>query len=265
MVSRNWHKLRFLLVVYVTGDLSWCDLCTAMYPLPLTKRDSPLQKIRSVECLIQFCSIFLIDLLSFKKFLYSSVFMHDYCVGRPTFYQVTHHTIILALNHLAVHAMNAWCARACVCVYACGVPMPFPQSHPPTGTIASPYPIKTIAKTGIQTSARARVCMCVCAYACSRAPHIRTNAHKFRAHTAQRESNFKIKPLEIKKGGGGRVGKTRMRASEPPPVLADCKGLSVTAAFFWAKGKQQDSAWGPIKDYSSWKTASHMDLNTLRC
>lgn len=46
-----------------------------------------------------------------------------------------------------------------------------------------------------------------------------------------------------------------MRASEPPPVLADCKGLSVTAAFFWAKGKQQDSAWGPIKDYSSWKTA----------
>lgn len=46
-----------------------------------------------------------------------------------------------------------------------------------------------------------------------------------------------------------------MRASEPPPVLADCKGLSVTAAFFWVRGKQQDSAWGPIKDYSSWKMA----------
>lgn len=46
-----------------------------------------------------------------------------------------------------------------------------------------------------------------------------------------------------------------MRAPEPPPVLADCKGLSVTAAFYWAKGKQQDSAWGPIKDYSSWKSA----------
>lgn len=46
-----------------------------------------------------------------------------------------------------------------------------------------------------------------------------------------------------------------MRAPKPPPVLADCKGLSVTAAFYWAKGKQQDSTWGPIKGYSSWKSA----------
>lgn len=47
----------------------------------------------------------------------------------------------------------------------------------------------------------------------------------------------------------------RMRASKPQPVLADCKGLSVTAVFYWAKGKQQDSTWGPVKGYSSWKSA----------
>lgn len=66
--------------------------------------------------------------------------------------------------------------------------------------------------------------------------------------TGQRKSHFKINPF------GGK-GEKRMRATEPPPVLADCKGLSVTAAFYSAKGKQQDSTWGPLKDYSSWKSA----------
>lgn len=55
-----------------------------------------------------------------------------------------------------------------------------------------------------------------------------------------------------------------MRASKPPPVLADCKGLSVTAAFYWAKGKQQDSTWGPIKGYSSWKSALAHGLECTR-
>lgn len=58
--------------------------------------------------------------------------------------------------------------------------------------------------------------------------------------------------------------KKRMRASKPPPVLADCKGLSVTAAFYWAKGKQQDSTWGPIKGYSSWKSALAHGLECTR-
>lgn len=38
-------------------------------------------------------------------------------------------------------------------------------------------------------------------------------------------------------------------------MLADCKGLSVCADLYWAKGKQQDSTWGPIKGHSSWKSA----------
>ena len=55
-----------------------------------------------------------------------------------------------------------------------------------------------------------------------------------------------------------------MRATKPPPVLADCKGLSVTAAFYWAKGKQQDSTWSPIKGYSSWKSALAHGLEFTR-
>lgn len=51
-----------------------------------------------------------------------------------------------------------------------------------------------------------------------------------------------------------RKKKKKERRLKPPPVLAGCKGLSVTAAFYQGKGKQQDSTWGPVKGYSSWKS-----------
>lgn len=74
-------------------------------------------------------------------------------------WEITRHLISPLLWIIWQHgcsAMNATCACACV------FPMTFPQSHPPTGTIVSPYPIKTIAKTGIQTRACLCVCVCVC-------------------------------------------------------------------------------------------------------
>lgn len=137
-----------------------------------------------------------------------------------------------------------------VCVFPCHSHSPIP----PTGTIVSPYPIKTIAKTGIQTCARVRVCLCVCMHACKRT-HIPTYTDECTQiyqpiHTLGRERVIS-KSILLER----MRGKRRMRAPKPPPVLADCKGLSVTAAFYWAKGKQQDSTWGPIKGYSSWKSA----------
>lgn len=127
--------------------------------------------------------------------------------------------------------------RECNCVCVCVFPMSFPQSHPPTGTIVSPYPIKTIAKTGIQTSARACVWVCVCVHACVCAltnPHIRTNAHKYtgpyshthtHTQTGQRKSNFKINPL------GGKKGGWKKKEWEPPNlhqcwlIVKDCQLL----------------------------------------
>lgn len=72
-------------------------------------------------------------------------------------------------HHLGSESSGCSChecmVRVCARVCACVAPMSFPQSHPPTGTIVSPYPIKTIAKTGIQTSARAQVRVCMCSRA----------------------------------------------------------------------------------------------------
>lgn len=104
---------------------------------------------------------------------------------------------------------------------------------------------------------------CVCLHACI---HTHTNPLYGRmhtnipthTHTGQRKSNFKINPF------GEKEWEKRMRAPKPPPVLADCKGLSVTAAFYSAKGKQQDSTRGPIKDYSSWKSALAHGLEYTR-
>lgn len=136
-----------------------------------------------------------------------------------------------------------------MCVFPCHSHSPIP----PTGTIVSPYPIKTIAKTGIQTCARA----CLCVRACVR-KHTHPYTHIYgrmhtniltHTHTLGRERVISKSILLKKKS------EKRMRASKPQPVLADCKGLSVTAVFYWAKGKQQDSTWGPVKGYSSWKSA----------
>lgn len=63
---------------------------------------------------------------------------------------------------------------------------------------------------------------------------------------------------------GENERREKRRVSKPAPVLADCKGLSVTAAFYWAKGKQQDSTRGPIKGYSSWKSALAHGLECTR-
>lgn len=137
----------------------------------------------------------------------------------------------------------------CVCVC---FPMSFPQSHPPN---RSPYPIKTTAKTGVQTCTCVCVCapLYVCAYACNHThkPIYTDECTQIYQpmHTLGRERVI-LKSILLEKRS-----EKKTRASKPPPVLADCKGLSVTAAFYWAKGKQQDSTWGPIKGYSSWKSA----------
>lgn len=82
-------------------------------------------------------------------------------------------------------------AHTCVCM--CVFPMSFPQSHPPTGTIVSPYPIKTIAKTGIHTCTCKCVGVCVCVYMHAKKhtnPHVQTDAHKYTnwsPHWAEKE------------------------------------------------------------------------------
>lgn len=135
----------------------------------------------------------------------------------------------------------------CVCVFPCHSHSPIP----PTGAL---IPLRQLPRLAFK---HARVCVCaplyVCAYACNHThkPIYTDECTQIYQpmHTLGRERVI-LKSILLEKRS-----EKKTRASKPPPVLADCKGLSVTAAFYWAKGKQQDSTWGPIKGYSSWKSA----------
>ena len=149
-----------------------------------------------------------------------------------------------------------------MCVFSHVIPT---VPSPPTGTIVSLIPLRQLQKLAFKRAC-ARVCVSfdVCVYVRGQ-----THTHKITfwdkctqiyqtIYTLGRERVISKSILLEKKRG------KKKRPLKPPPVLADCKGLSVTAGFYWAKGKQQDSTWGPIKGHSSWKSALAHGLECTR-